>query len=82
MNNPLKNGRLHRIHLYTDMGIGSIALATIVLGEEIIGDLFWQADFVFHITVFVLAFGGIIAERVLHGKRHRDDHNHSGVIGT
>jgi hypothetical protein len=38
-------------------------------------ETWFQVDLIFHVAIFVLASGGIIAERILHR------HKHSGVIG-
>jgi hypothetical protein len=62
------NGLLHKIHLYTDASIGTFALVGLFWGNFF--NVFVQADLVFHLTIMTLAFGGIIAERVFHGKKH------------
>lgn len=74
LSSKLNKEILHRIHMITDAAIGALALGVIIFGEEVFHDLFLQADMVFHIIIVVLAFGAIVAERVLH--RHR----HKGVI--
>jgi hypothetical protein len=61
---------LHSGHLWADVAIGAIAIFTLVLGEEIMGSVFWQADLTFHIVIFALAFGSIGAERLMHKSGH------------
>ncbi len=65
---------LHRIHLVADLSISAMAVIGLLFAEVL--EAFFQVDFVFHIAIFVLAIGGIIAEKVLHR------HKHSGVIGS
>lgn len=63
------NGLLHKVHLWTDVAIGTFALVGLFWADWF--NLFIHADLVFHITIFTLAFGGIIAERVFHGSKHK-----------
>lgn len=70
LNKLRNNGLLHKIHLWTDVAIGVFAL--VGLFWEGLFDFFIHADVAFHLLIATLAFGGIIAERVLH--------KHKGVI--
>jgi len=63
---------LHRVHLFADLSIS--AMAVIGLLFESVLSLFFEVDIVFHIAIFVLAIGGIVAEKILHR------HKHSGII--
>jgi hypothetical protein len=63
------NGLLHKVHLWTDVSIGTFALVGLLWADML--NIFVQADLVFHMTIMVLAFGGIIAERIFHGKKHK-----------
>lgn len=67
------NGALHRAHLWADAAIGAVAVIGIFWDDAF--KVFVQADLAFHITIAALAFGGILAERLLHR------HKHSGVVG-
>jgi hypothetical protein len=69
----LRNGALHRVHLYADLSISAMAFVGLFFAEVL--ETWFQVDLIFHIAIFVLATGGIISERVLHR------HKHSGVIG-
>lgn len=68
-----RNGKLHRVHLYADLSISVMAIIGLFFAEIL--ETWFQVDLIFHIAIFVLATGGIIAERILHR------HKHSGVIG-
>ena len=68
----MKNGLLHRVHLYADLSISAMAIVGLFFADIL--ETWFQVDLVFHIAIFVLATGGIISERVLHR------HKHSGVI--
>jgi general stress protein CsbA len=68
-----RNGTLHRVHLYADLSISVMAIIGLFFAEIL--ETWFQVDLIFHIAIFVLATGGIIAERILHR------HKHSGVIG-
>lgn len=65
---------LHRFHLFADLSISTMAVSGLLF-EEVL-EAFFQTDIIFHIVIFVLAIGGIIAERVLH------KHKHTGIIGS
>jgi hypothetical protein len=69
----LRNGALHRVHLYADLSISAMAFIGLFFAEVL--ETWFQVDLVFHLAIFVLAAGGIISERILHR------HKHSGVIG-
>jgi general stress protein CsbA len=68
-----RNGTLHRVHLYADLSISVMAIIGLFFAEVL--ETWFQVDLIFHIAIFVLAAGGIVAERILHR------HKHSGVIG-
>ena len=69
----MRNGALHRVHLYADLSISAMAFVGLFFAEVL--ETWFQVDLVFHIAIFVLATGGIVSERILHR------HKHSGVIG-
>lgn len=69
----LRNGTLHRVHLYADLSISVMAIIGLFFAEVL--ETWFQVDLIFHIAIFVLATGGIAAERILHR------HKHTGVIG-
>ncbi len=63
---------LHRIHLAADVSISAMAIVGLLFAEVL--ELFFEADFVFHVLIFALAIGGVLIEKVLHR------HKHAGVI--
>ena len=69
----MRNGALHRVHLYADLSISAMAFVGLFFAEVL--ETWFQVDLIFHIAIFVLATGGIVSERILHR------HKHSGVIG-
>lgn len=69
----MRNGALHRVHLYADLSISAMAFVGLFFAEIL--ETWFQVDLIFHIAIFVLATGGIVSERILHR------HKHSGVIG-
>ncbi|HEY7507079.1 MAG TPA: hypothetical protein VH621_05695 [Nitrososphaera sp.] len=69
----MKNGVLHRVHLYADLSISAMAFVGLFFAEIL--NTWFRVDLVFHLAIFVLAAGGIISEKILHR------HKHSGVIG-
>jgi len=69
----MRNGVLHRAHLYADLSISAMALVGLFFAEVL--EAWFQVDLVFHIAIFALATGGIILEKIFHR------HKHSGVIG-
>jgi hypothetical protein len=62
------NGLLHKVHLYADLSISAIALIGIFFSGIL--EAWFQVDMVFHVIIFVVAMGGIIAEKVLHKRKH------------
>jgi hypothetical protein len=60
--------KLHRVHLWSDFSIGVIALVGLLIRDVL--EAWYQIDLVFHIIIFTLAAGMILAERVLHGSKH------------
>ena len=65
---------LHRVHLIADLSISSMAVIGLLF-EEVL-EAFFEVDIVFHIAIFVLAIGGIIAEKLIF------KHKHPGIIGV
>jgi general stress protein CsbA len=65
---------LHRIHLAADVSISAMAMVGLLFAEVL--ELFFEADFVFHVLIFVLAIGGVLIEKFFHR------HKHAGVIGS
>ena len=58
----------HRIHLGVDAGIGLIAFATLVLGDEFF-KFFVAADIYFHAAIAGLAFLAVVVHVLEHRKQ-------------
>jgi len=67
----LSYSKLHNVHLWVDFGIGVIALVGLFIRDVL--ESWYAIDLTFHVTIFVLASGIILAERLLHGRKHTSD---------
>lgn len=65
---------LHRVHLLADLSISVMAIVGLLFHEVL--EVFFEVDLVFHILIFVLAIGGIVAEKFIF------KHKHPGIIGS
>ena len=65
---------LHKVHFLADLSISVMAVVGLLFSDVL--EIFFEVDMVFHILIFVLAIGGIVAEKFIF------KHKHPGIIGS